>query len=454
MSALFNADTVFAQATPPGKSGVAVIRLSGPAVKAALKAVGFVGEPQARYAHYHAFRHGEELIDQGLILYFPTPHSFTGEDVAEFQLHGGVAILRRMLSLLSTLPGLRLAEPGEFARRAFLNGKMDLTAAEGLVDLIDAETEAQRHQAMQLVRGESAQFYQRLREQIIRPLAFLEAYIDFPDEEIPPSAQSEIDATVDALRTEMDALLAESRFAERLREGFTVVLLGAPNAGKSSLLNALARRDVAIVSDMAGTTRDSLEVHLDIDGLPVVMIDTAGLREATDAIESEGIRRSLERAEHADLKCFCLAPGDVPSSIAIAQMDAQTILVHTKSDIADSLKDKTGVLGNGGLHQPIAEVALSVQSGNGVDSLLHEIKAALEDKMPKASSRAITHQRHRHHVARASECLRQYRDNAMAPIEIRCEYLRLAAVECARITGHIDVEDLLDVIFSSFCIGK
>ena len=289
-------DTIFAQATPIGRSGVAVIRLSGSAAKQALAHFNFHQSPQARYAHYHSFRVGDDLIDQGLILFFPHPHSFTGEDVIEFQLHGGVAILRRMLAELATLPGFRLAEPGEFAQRAFLHGKFDLTAAEGLADLIDAETELQRQQATHHLQGKAATFYDELREKILTPLAYLEAYIDFPEEEIPEQAMQQLHQQIGALQASILDQLDDEKSGERIREGFTIILLGEPNAGKSTLLNAIAKRDIAIVSDIAGTTRDTIEAHIELAGVPVTLIDTAGLREVADRIESEGIKRALKKS--------------------------------------------------------------------------------------------------------------------------------------------------------------
>lgn len=458
---MFASDTIFAQATPPGRSGVAVIRISGAEARKALSHFSIEKHPTPRQALFRSFRLGNDVIDRGLVLFFPGPNSFTGEDVIEFQLHGGVAILRRILSELGTLSGFRLAEPGEFARRAFLNEKLDLTAAEGLADLIDAETEMQRQQAMKMMEGRAAHFVEELRENIIRCQALLEAYIDFPDEDIPESTQRELDETVQLMVDRISRQLDDNHYGERLRDGFTVILVGPPNAGKSSLLNALAKRDVAIVSEVAGTTRDMLEVHLDIRGYPVTLIDTAGLRESSDKIESEGVRRALERAANADITLYChdaSLPFTADQLMGFKASKHPLLLLRTKSDEKGNQEQErlTKTLPGDGKDGKImdGELQVSSKTGYGITDLIDQIGTLLADQTPSGSITVITRERHRIHLVEVVHQLSTFLQSPHMPIEIRSEYLRLAGVECGRITGRIDVEDILDVIFSSFCIGK
>lgn len=439
-------DTIFATATAPGRSGVAVIRISGPAALAAPPHFGFSAAPAPRHAHFHRFACGGEPIDHGLILYFPAPHSFSGEDIVEFHLHGGMAILRRVLEDLAALPAFRLAEPGEFARRAFLNGKMDLTAAEGLADLIDAETEAQRRQAVRLMSGQAAQFYEGLRQRILEPLALLEAYIDFPEEDIPESVRREVNGRIGNLCRDIGRHLQQDRGGEKIRTGFSVVLLGAPNAGKSTLLNTLAQRDIAIVSHQAGTTRDLIEVHLDLHGLPVILVDTAGLRQSDEPVEMEGIRRAQERAGSADLKLVLIDATAEPDAESLTQIDNRTIILNTKCDKAAP----QSILTDG--FNPLANIDISSQSGLGIDVLISTLHRTLSDQVPDNQNAYIVRARHRLHLQNACDQLHRYGEETV--LELQCERLRLAATELGVITGRIEVEDLLDVIFSRFCIGK
>lgn len=445
--------TIFAPATAAGRAGVAVVRISGPQAGAALERL--TGKPlppprRATRARLRAPRDGQ-VLDDGLVLWFPGPASFTGEDVAELQVHGGRAVLTAILEALGSLPGLRLAEPGEFTRRAFDHGKLDLTAAEGLADLVDAETEAQRRQALRQLEGALAALYEGWREGLLRVLAHAEAEIDFPDEGLPEGLAAAIGPEIQALAGEIDRHLDDARRGERLRDGFAIAILGPPNAGKSSLLNWLAGRDAAIVAATAGTTRDVIEVRLDLAGFPVLVADTAGLRdlaapEGADAVEQEGIRRALARAEAADLKLVVLdatAGPEVAPEIA-ALIDAEAVVVVNKTDLAPA----PAGLAIGGTHP----YPISVRAGTGLDPLLAELGKRVAAGLDPGAAPALTRARHR---AALQEC-RESLDRALAAglPELAAEDLRLAARALGRITGRVGVEEILDRLFAEFCIGK
>jgi tRNA modification GTPase len=450
-----NSDTIFALSSGPGPAGVAVIRLSGPHAGSVLDRL--MGKrPKAREATHARFAD----LDEGLALWFPGPRSFTGEDVAELHLHGGRAVVSAMLARLAAEPGCRLAEPGEFTRRAFDHGKLDLTAAEGLADLIAAETETQRRQALRQMQGALGEVYEGWRGRLIGALALVEADIDFADEDLPPAIVAQAMRDVEALQAEMAAHLADQRRGERLRDGLSVVILGPPNAGKSSLLNWLARRDAAIVSATAGTTRDVIELHLDLGGFPVVLADTAGLRESADAIETEGIRRALARAQQADLKLILLDATIAPDAVTTAQIDDQAVVVVNKIDLlpgrgggreAESPLPLRGRVRVGGRSGPDA-LPISVKTGEGLDKLLSALTTRVATALQPGESPALTRLRHRQALEDCVGALVRARA-ATAP-ELRAEDLRLAARALGRITGRVDVEDVLDVIFRDFCIGK
>jgi tRNA modification GTPase len=442
-------DTIFALATAPGKSGIAVIRVSGPDAHGCLEAFGIAAVPPARLATLVTLRYGGETIDTALLLTFAAPQSFTGEDVVEFHLHGSRAVIRRVLETLHTLPALRLAEPGEFTSRAFFHGKMDLTAAEGLADLIDAETEAQRKQALRLMRGDIAKFYDGLRDSIVHALAYLEAYIDFPDEDIPDHVLAEIQTELAPACARIEAELARGAAGEKIRDGIFITIIGPPNAGKSSLLNLLARRDVAIVSAIAGTTRDVLEVQIDIGGYAVVLADTAGIREQGDAIEREGIRRAHVRAAEADITVLVLdatmVAGGVELKAFAPLVNANTLIVLNKTDVT--------------LPSPVPELwgktplLLSVHQGVGVTELLTAIRSQMDAVLP-SEAQMVTHARHRAHLVQALRHLVAFASAGALGLELQCEELRRAATEIGKITGQITVDELLGHIFSRFCIGK
>ncbi|MDE2166154.1 MAG: tRNA uridine-5-carboxymethylaminomethyl(34) synthesis GTPase MnmE [Alphaproteobacteria bacterium] len=442
-------DTIYAFATAPGRAGVAILRLSGPGAADAVRALA--GRlPTPRHALVAEFKDPQsgELIDRGLALYFPAPASLTGEDVAELHVHGGRAVAGALVGVLAARPGLRLAEPGEFSRRAFLNGKLDLTAAEGIADLVAAETAAQRRQALRQMAGEAGRIYEDWRVRLLKAQARVEAEIDFPDEGLLADLAAEVAAELAQIQGEIGAFLADDRRGERLRDGLAVAILGPPNAGKSSLLNALARRDVAITAATAGTTRDVIEVALDLGGFPVTLADTAGLRESRDAIEEEGVRRARARAASADLKLVVVdatRPGEAPAVAAVVDRDC--VVVANKMDLAPADAARwTDALGVG------ATVKISVTTGSGLADLETRLAAEIARRFGGESAPLITRARHRHALTAAAAALERY-PQAGAP-ELAAEELRQAVNAVGRITGRVGVEDLLDVVFREFCIGK
>ncbi len=440
------ADTIYALASAPGRAGVAVIRVSGPRAKAAAEAIaGAVAE--TRRASLRQFRAGDgSVIDQGLLLWFEGPNSFTGEDSVEFHIHGGPAVVAAMAKALGAA-GARAAEAGEFTRRAFANAKLDLTEAEGLADLIDAETEGQRAQALAQMIGALKGVYAGWRESLISILAALEGEIDFPDEEDVPDHLSE---TAGAPLADLIGALADhlddDHRGERVRDGFVVALIGAPNAGKSSLLNRLARREAAIVTDIPGTTRDVVEVRLVIGGFPVIVADTAGLREASDVVEAEGVRRALARAEDADLRIGVV---DVSRETGLGEL-ASTLragdgLALNKIDLAAARISTP---------QGVTPFGLSAKSGEGVDALEAWLEQTVVDRLSAREAPALSRARHREGVTRALDHLTVAGDQlALAP-ELAAAEIHLALRALESLTGRIDVEDVLDRVFSQFCIGK
>lgn len=438
-------DTIFALATPAGRSGVAVIRLSGP--QAGEIAESLTGPlPQARKASLRYFYDSEKAkIDRGLLLWFPAPHSFTGEPVAEFHIHGGHAVVERTLQVLAVIPGARPAEAGEFTRRAFENGKLDLTAVEGLADLVAAETEAQRRQALRQMEGELGLLYESWRGRLLRSLAYLEAEIDFSDEDLPEGLGDQVLHSLSDLSVEIRAHLADGGRGEILRRGFRIAILGAPNVGKSSLLNLLAKRDAAIVTPMAGTTRDVIEVNLDLGGYLVNLLDTAGLRRTQDVIEAEGIRRAGLAAESADLKLLVFDALNWPDldQETLNRGDDQALVILNKIDLAEK-----------NLAFPEGYLALSVKTGQGVEQLLHRLQAIVTQRLGGGDTLGLTRARHRLALGECVESLdRALYQPDKAP-ELLAEDIRLAMRALGRITGQADVETMLDMLFGEFCIGK
>jgi tRNA modification GTPase len=398
--------------------------------------------PQPRRARRVRLRDpdsGDE-IDDALALWFPAPASVTGEDVAEFQVHGSRAVLAALFAALARL-GLRLAEPGEFTRRAFLNDKLDLTQAEAIADLTAAETESQRRQALRQLDGALGALYRGWSARLLRVLAHLEAAIDFPDEDLPPAIESEVAQETAALAADIAAHLADNHRGERLRDGIAIAIIGPPNAGKSSLLNALARREAAITSPLAGTTRDVIEVAIDLAGYPVLLADTAGLRESVDTIEQEGLRRALGRAGAAELRLFVFdasRPEDAAGAAAWPGRD--TLLVANKIDL---VADRAPL--------PVGALPISARTNEGITALIEALTRHIAADYDAATP-VLTRARHRAALETAREALRRA---LAAPLpELKAEDLRLAWRNLGRITGTVDIEDLLDVIFADFCIGK
>jgi tRNA modification GTPase len=442
-------DTIFALATAPGRAAIAVVRISGPGTRAALEDIAGAIPPPRRAAH-RRLRDPEtgEIIDDGIVLFFPAPASFSGEDMAELQLHSGRAILSAVFALLGARPGFRLAEPGEFTRRAFLNGKLDLTGAEAIADLVAAETAAQRRQALRQLAGAFGQLCEAWRARLIRAQARLEAEIDFPEEDLPPALWQAARREMKALRHEIAAHLADDHRGERLRDGVVVAILGPPNAGKSSLMNALARRDVAITSSIAGTTRDVIEVGLDLGGYPVVLADTAGLRDSADAVEEEGVRRARARAASADLRLIVLDATRPAESAAVRPLiDSAAIVVANKIDLAPPdgavWADRLG-------GAPASR--LSVATGEGLAALIERLSAAVSGLLTADAAPLVTRTRHRLALEACVAALDRFA-GATLP-ELAAEDLRAAARSLGAITGRVGVEDVLDSLFREFCIGK
>lgn len=445
------ADTIFALASGRGRAGIAVMRLSGPAADAALAALcGDAAALPAPRTGVLRFLHDDtgERLDQALVMRFPAPRSFTGEDVVELHLHGSPAVVAAVAGVLAARPGVRPAEPGEFSRRAFANGRMDLTAAEGLADLVAAETAAQRRQALRQMGGALAGLYDGWRTDLIAATALVEAMIDFPDDDLPDDLAADLAARLDRLCAALRDHLADDRRGERLRDGLAVAIVGAPNAGKSSLLNRLAGRDAAIVSATAGTTRDVVEVRLDLDGWPVLLADTAGLRAAGDAIEAEGVRRAYHQATEADLKLAVFDAGAVsragPDAATLALVDADTLVVAAKADLVATALP-AALAG-----RPV--LAVSSVTGSGIDDLVRAIGAAAAARLDSGTAAPLTRPRHRAALQAALQALDRARTTGLA--DLAAEDLRLAATALGRITGRVDVEEVLDAVFGRFCIGK
>jgi len=440
-------DTIFALSSGRMPAGVSVVRMSGPSVRFALETIGGV-IPVPRRATLRELSVQGQPIDRGLLLFFPGPRSFTGEDCAEFQVHGGRAVVEALLDALSGVPGARPAEAGEFARRAFAYGKLDLTEAEGLADLIAAETEGQRRLALSVANGAQRVLYESWRMALIQARALIEAELDFSDEaDVPRSAGNMAWPQVAAVAERIDAYLSGARRGEILRDGFRVVILGRPNAGKSSLLNALAGREVAIVSEEAGTTRDLIEVTLDLGGIPVLMTDTAGLREAEGGVERRGIELALERAKAADLIVYLIDvtsrsgeqdPRGEPGTDAAG---VETWRIGTKADLAH---------GEGQIYDHV----VSATTGAGLDGLLAALETQAKSVAGEFGEIVPTRQRHLALLRMARDELRSAARSDGLGAELRVEYLRRACDDIGRLTGAVGVEEVLDVVFSSFCIGK
>lgn len=440
-----NRDTIFALSTAMGRSGVAVIRVSGASAWEGCQSLLQTQTlPIPRQAVtrklYNPVTH--ELLDNAMIIGFRAPASFTGEDCIEYHVHGGIAIIQGVLSVLSGLKNHRMAQPGEFTRRAFENEKMDLTAAEAVADLIHAETESQRLQALKQMDGALFNLYEDWKNRIARLLALLEADLDFSDQDLPDELLLKVRPDVSDVMHEIYHHINDGRRGELLRDGFRLVILGAPNAGKSSLLNRLVQRDAAIVSPVAGTTRDVIDVHLNLGGYPVVLADTAGLRTSDDMIEGEGIRRAIDRANQADLKILLFDGTSKPDEKTLSLMDNQSVLVINKSDAKECASFDTDN----------KAIIISALTGDGIENLIEILIERMKNQIGGSDTPALTRARHREALEKTYESLT--RSISAALPELVAEDLRLAVRYLGSLTGRVDVEDLLDMIFRDFCIGK
>ncbi len=439
-------ETIFALSSGKGKAGVAVLRISGSKAKECLQQLGVEKHIEPRKVTLSKIYDETQVIDEALVIYFKAPASFTGEDVVELHLHGSVAVVKRVCEVLYKIKNVRPADAGEFSKRAFENGKMDLLQAEGLADLISAETNAQARQAISVYEGEASKTYELWREKIIEIMAFIEAYVDFPDEDIPHDLDKQAVKKIRTLISEIDKQLNNNK-SERLREGAVAVILGNPNVGKSTLINFLSERDFAIVSDIPGTTRDTLECKMEIKGYPLTLIDTAGIRESNDRIEQEGVKRAKKKAENADFKIIILSAEDYPNfdKEILKLIDDNSIIIINKSDVKEI---STNIHG-------FKPIICSIKQRKNVDEIINAIEARLENLM-HIENPVITRSRHRTALNECKENLEKYIETRKKnmPIEISAEVLRSAAFQLGKVTGKIDVEMVLDKIFSEFCIGK
>ena len=442
--------TIYALSTGPGISGVAVIRISGPETSKVIEILTNKKLPKPRIASLRKINkiNTSELIDEGLILWFPGPESYTGEDMAEIQVHGSKAVIDALHSSISEIENCRLAEPGEFTKLAFQNGKINLLKAESIADLISSETEIQRQQAIKIMNGKSADQFNFLREKLLKILSHVEAKIDFPDEDLPNNILDEIKNDSNDVIQKIEKILNDQKVGERIREGFKIAILGPTNAGKSSLINHLSNRDVAIVSEVAGTTRDVIETHLNIDGYPVIISDTAGIRESKDEIEKKGIKLSLNRAEEADLKLVVVyAKSSDFTDVLKGLLDENAILVINKSDLLE--KEIDSEIKN------INHVLISIKDNKNIDELISKIKNNLKNKFITSDDILITRERHRQHLEQCLDHLNNFNQKKeIEDFDKAAEDLRLATRHLGMIVGKVDVEEILGSIFNDFCIGK
>jgi len=442
--------TIYALSTGPGISGVAIIRISGEDASKVIKLLTGQRLPKPRVASLRKINkiNTSELIDEGIILWFPGPESYTGEDMAEIQVHGSKAVVDALHYSISRIENCRLAEPGEFTKLAFQNGKINLLKAESIADLISSETEIQRQQAIKIMNGISSDKFNFLREKLLKILSYVEAKIDFPDEDLPDDILKEIKKNLNEVLKDIEKILDDQKVGERIREGFKIAILGPTNAGKSSLLNYLSNRDVAIVSEIAGTTRDVIETHLNIDGYPVIVSDTAGIRDSKNEIEKKGIKLSLSRAEEADLKLVVIDAKNFEfTDVLRGLLDQNAILVINKSDLLKGDIDPEITKLN--------HVLISIKENLNIDELIFKIKNNLKNKFITSDDILITRERHRQHLEQCLEHLKNFnKKNEVEDFDKAAEDLRLATRHLGMIVGKVDVEEILGSIFNDFCIGK
>ena len=442
--------TIFALSTGPGISGIAIVRISGEDTIKVIKLLTNASIPEPRVATLRKINkiNTSELIDEGIILWFPAPDSYTGEDMAEFHIHGSKAVIDALHSSISQIENCRLAEPGEFTKLAFQNGKINLLKAESIADLISAETEIQRQQAVKIMDGQSSETFNSLREKLLKILSNIEAKIDFPDEDLPQDILNNTKKISSEVILSIKKILNDQRVGERIREGFKIAIIGPTNAGKSSLLNLLSNRDVAIVSEVAGTTRDVIETHLNIEGYPVVVSDTAGIRDSKNQIEKKGIKLALDKAENADLKLIIIDAKSIDFKGVLKElMDENAILVVNKSDLLkENLSSEI---------KNFEHVLISVKNNFNVEDLIIKIKNKLKNKFITSEDILITRERHRQHLEKCLNYLKRFEEkNEAQDFDKAAEDLRLATRHLGMIVGKVDVEEILGSIFNDFCIGK
>ncbi len=442
--------TIYALSSGPGVSGVAIIRISGSEASKVIKTLTGKEIPQPRVATLRKINNinTSELIDEGIIIWFPGPESYTGEDMAEIHVHGGKAVILSVQNEISKVKNCRLAEPGEFTKLAFQNGKINLLKAESIGDLISAETEIQRRQAIKVMKGKSSVKFNELREKLLKILSFIEAKIDFPEEDLPEENLKKIKNDTSEVLNEINKILNDQKVGEIIREGFKIAIIGPTNAGKSSLLNNLSNKDVAIVSEIAGTTRDVVETHLNIDGYPVIISDTAGIRDSEDEIEKKGIKLSLKKAENADLKLVVVDVKNVDLSGFLNDLlKNDAILVVNKSDLLEDKLD-TDI-------SKFNHVIISLKDNLNIDKLISKIKEQLKNKFISEEDILITRERHRQHLVQSLNNLKNFLEkNDKKDFDKAAEDLRLATRHLGMIVGKVDVEEILGSIFNDFCIGK
>jgi len=442
--------SIYALSSGPGISGIAVVRISGEETSRVIEILTGKNVPKPRVATLRKINkiNTSELIDEGIILWFPGPESYTGEDMAEIQVHGSKAVVDALHSSISQIENCRLADPGEFTKLAFQNGKINLLKAESIADLISSETEIQRQQAIKIMNGKSADQFNFLREKLLKILSHVEAKIDFPEEDLPNNILDKIKNSSDEVIIKIKKILNDQKVGERIREGFKIAILGPTNAGKSSLMNHLSNRDVAIVSEIAGTTRDVIETHLNIDGYPVIISDTAGIRDSKDEIENKGIKLSLNRAEEADLKLVVVDAKNIDfTDVLKGLLNENAILIINKSDLLK--KDIDSEI------KKINHVLISIKENENIDELILKIKNNLKNKFITNDDILITRERHRQHLQQCLEHLNNFNQKKdIEDFDKAAEDLRLATRHLGMIVGKIDVEEILGSIFDDFCIGK
>ena len=442
--------TIYALSSGPGTAGIAVIRVSGKNTVQVIKKLTGSQLPKPRVATLKKFNKngGKELIDEGVIIWFPAPNSYTGEDLAEFHVHGSRAVIKAMQSSIAKIKNCRLAEPGEFTKRAFQNGRINLLKAESIADLISAETEIQRKQALKIMSGRSSDTFNSWRQKLLKVLSYIEAKIDFPEEDLPKNIIKKVQITSNNVLSEIKKTLNDQKVGERIREGFKIAIVGPPNSGKSSLLNYLSKRDVAIVSEIAGTTRDVIETHLNLDGYPVIVSDTAGIRSSKNEIEKKGIKIALKRAEDADLRLIIVSAKNVDFTAVLTDLlTKNAILVINKSDLIDGkLSSK---------FKKYEHVLISIKKNSNLNMLISKIKSKLKNKFTTTEDILITRERHRQNLINCVQHLEKFQKKRPAlDLDKPAEDLRLATRHLGMIVGKVDVEELLGSIFNDFCIGK